>query len=265
MNNNFIDYALLKSFNKNSFRQNQPFPWYGFHNFLTTEGFQKLYQDFPSLELFEKHEGLERVYGQRPHNRYYLAYDTSIYNQITRQDRGMIKQNDLPESWQIFIEELENSQDYQNFIKSLLEVSEFQIRYAWHIGVSNSEVSPHRDAEQKIGTHIFYFNTSDDWNSAWGGSTLVLSGKSTETMNPDFSDFTKLIPTQFVDNQSFLFKNTPNAWHGVKPLTSPESKYRRLFNVIFEFPQTRKALSAQFSPLSRSKRFLKKTLSSLKN
>lgn len=258
MSNSFINYKFIQSFNRHSFIQNEPFPWSGFHDFLTSEGFQQLCQDFPSLELFEKHEGLERVYGQRPHNRYYLAYETSIYNQLDRQDKGVVRYKDLPESWQRFMDELETSQDYRDFIKSLFEVADFQIRYAWHIGVTNSEVSPHRDAEQKIGTHIFYFNTSDDWEPAWGGSTLVLGDKLTETMNPDFSDFTTVMPTQLVDNHSFLFKNTPDAWHGVKPLTCPEGKYRRLFNVIFEFPQTR-------SPLSLPKRLLKKALSRLGN
>lgn len=258
MINSFIDYQLIKSFDQECFRQNQPFPWYNFHNFLTTEGFEQLLQDFPPLELFEKHQGLERVYGQRPHNRYYLAYETSIYHQIEHKDNGIVDYKNLPTSWQKFIQELETNQDYQNFIKSLFEVTDFQIRYAWHMGVTNSEVSPHRDAEQKIGTHILYFNTSDDWNTAWNGETLVLGNKLNDVMNPDFSDFTTVIPAQFTNSHSFIFKNTPNAWHGVKPLTCPEGKYRRLFNIIFEFPQPK-------SPLSLPKKWLKKTLSSMRN
>lgn len=259
MINNFIDYKFIQSFNRKLFFENQPFPWYNFHNFLTREGFQQLLKDFPYLELFEKHEGLERVYSQRPHNRYYLAYETSIYSQIEHQHKGIVKYKQLPVSWQLFLKELETSQVYQNFIKSLLEVTDFQVRYAWHMGVSNSEVSPHRDAEQKIGTHIFYFNTSDDWNTSWDGSTLVLGNKlKDDLMNPDFSDFTTIIPTQITNNHSFLFKNTPDAWHGVKPLTCPQGKYRRLFNVIFEFPQIH-------SPLSRSKSLLKKALSSFRH
>jgi hypothetical protein len=142
--------------------------------------------------------------------------------------------------------------------KLFLVLHVFQIRYAWHIGVTHSEVSPHKDAEQKAGTHIFYFNTSDDWDTTWDGSTLVLGNKLKDAMNPDFSDFTTVIPTQFTNNHSFLFKNTSNAWHGVKPLNCPQGKYRRLFNVIFEFPQTN-------YPLSLPKKFLKRTLSSLRN
>lgn len=258
MINSFIDYKLIESFDQQFFSQNQPFPWYNFHNFLTSEGFQQLLTDFPSLELFEKHQGLERVYGQRPHNRYYLAYETSLYHQIEHQDKGIVDYKQLPTSWQMFIQELESSQAYQSFMKSLFDVKDFQIRYAWHMGVTNSEVSPHRDAEQKIGTHIFYFNTSDDWKTSWDGATLVLGNKLNDLMNPDFSDFTTVIPTELTNGHSFLFKNTPNAWHGVKPLTCPEGKYRRLFNVIFEFPRVQ-------SPLSLPKKFLRKALSSLRH
>ena len=258
MSSTLINYELLTSFQQKLFIQNRPFPWYNFNTFLTEEGFNRLLQDFPSIELFEKHQGLERIYGQRPHNRYYLAYKTSVYHQIEHRDRGIIDYKHLPQSWQTFIEELETSRIYQDFIKSLFEVADFEIRYAWHIGVTNSEVSPHKDAEQKIGTHIFYFNTDDDWEPSWDGSTLVLGEKLKNVMNPDFNDFTTVIPTQFTNNHSFLFKNTPNAWHGVKPLTCPEGKYRRLFNVIFEFPQTN-------SRLSLPKRLLQKTLSSLRN
>lgn len=258
MMNSFIDYKLIQSFDQDFFTQNQPFPWYNFQNFLTNEGFQKLLEDFPPLELFEQHQGLERVYAQRPHNRYYLAYETSIYNQLEHKNKGIISYKHLPSSWQMFIQELESSQVYQNFIKSLFKVADFQIRYAWHMGVTDSEVSPHKDAEQKAGTHIFYFNTSEDWDTAWDGSTLVLGDKLKDVMNPDFSDFTTVIPTQFTNNHSFLFKNAPNAWHGVKPLACPQGKYRRLFNVIFEFPQTN-------NPLSLPKKMLQKTLSSLRH
>ncbi|NES81873.1 MAG: 2OG-Fe(II) oxygenase [Moorea sp. SIO2B7] len=242
MNQKFIDYDLLQSFNKQLFRSNEPFPWFNLHQFLTSEGFQKLYHDFPSLNYFEKHKGLKRVYGQKPHDRYYLAYETSKYHLHKRQKQGTVNLKQLPESWQRFVEELETSLDYQDFIKSLFEVSDFRVRYAWHVGVTNSEVSPHTDGPNKIGTHILYFNTSEDWNPDWGGSTLALGGKLTDVMNPDFTDFTTITPSQFLDNCSFIFKNTPNAWHGVKPLTCPQGKYRRLFNIIFEFSGPKRQL-----------------------
>jgi hypothetical protein len=99
-----------------------------------------------------------------------------------------------------------------------------------------------RDSSKKIGTHIFYFNTNSDWNIAWGGSTLVLGGKTVDKMNPDFSDFISITTVQFLDNRSLLFKNTRDAWHGVQPLKPPDGQHRCLFNVIFEYP------SLQYNP-----------------
>ncbi|MGD1912916.1 MAG: hypothetical protein ACFB2X_19340 [Rivularia sp. (in: cyanobacteria)] len=240
MTQRFLNYELLESFVANSFTYNDRYPWFNFYQFLTAEGFQKLYDDFPSLELFEKHVDIQRNYTQRPHNRYYLAYEESIYTGNNKSGKGTIKHEDLPETWQVFIEELKTNKDYENFMKSLFDVSEFVIRYAWHMGFNGSEVSPHLDGPEKIGTHIFYFNTTQDWNPDWGGSILALEGKSTDTMNPDFTEFTSATSAQILDNHSFLFKNTSEAWHGVKALTCPEGKYRRLFNVIYEYVDARK-------------------------
>jgi 2OG-Fe(II) oxygenase superfamily len=235
INNSFINSALLQDFTLEKFKSNEPFPWFDFHSFLTPESFSELYLDFPSFELFEKHMGIDRN-GQRPHNRYYLAYESTIYDELHREaGEGIAKKQDLPVSWQKLIDELETSVIYKNFIKSTFDIQDYRVRYAWHLGFNGSEVSPHRDSPSKIGTHIFYFNTSQDWKQSWGGEVLVLGDKLLAAENPEFEDFSKAIPVQITDNHSFLFKNNPDAWHGVKPLTCPEGKYRRLFNVIFEF------------------------------
>jgi len=237
MGRTFIDYALLESFPADSFISKKPFPWHDFHRVLTPEGFAALSESFPPLDLFEQHSGMERVYGQRPHNRYYLAYEQSVYARNRADEgQGTIRHAELPAVWQAFMDELATSEGYLNFIKRLFQVSEFAVRYAWHVGVTNSEVSPHVDGAPKIGTHIFYFNTSADWKPEWGGATLVLGGKRTPAMNPDFDAFVSVEAAQIVDNRSFLFRNGEHSWHGVKALTCPAGSSRRLFNVIFEFP-----------------------------
>jgi hypothetical protein len=231
MSRSFLNYDLMRSFALAQFQNQTPFPWFNFHEFLTPEGFRELYQDFPSLTMFEQHHGIERVHGQRPHDRYYLAYEKSLYG--AEKGPGVVDKEDLPQSWQYFVEEIETSKQYHDFIRGAFGVSTFGIRFAWHVGTAGSEVSPHCDGESKHGTHIFYFNTSEDWNEEWGGSTLVLGDKQTPNLNPDFSDFASATSSILINNHSFLFKNTEAAWHGVKPLTCPEGSYRRLFNVIF--------------------------------
>ena len=230
----FIDYSLLRSFDAGVFGNRRPFPWENLHGFLTPQGFRTLYNDFPSLELFEYHNNIRRDHGQRPHNRYYLAYENSIYHK--NGESGVVRNSQLPGAWQHFMNELETSDQYHSFVCGALGIPDFKARYAWHVGTKGSEVSPHIDAKKKLGTHILYFNTSGEWDTMWGGATLVLGDKQTDAMNPDFSDFKTIEAACIVDNQSFLFKNTPTAWHGVTALTCPEDSYRRLFNVIFEAP-----------------------------
>ncbi|MEA2900149.1 MAG: hypothetical protein QOH36_36 [Actinomycetota bacterium] len=227
-----IDDSVLSLFPAEKLTGNEFFPWYNFSGFLTEDGYRELSDHFPSPAIFEKHTGLKRPDGQRPQNRYYLALDQSIYA-----DReglgGSIRREELNPAWGRFIDELEGD-DYRAFIKRTLDLSDFVVRFAWHLGHTGSEVCPHLDVPQKLATHIFYFNEEGDWNPSWGGSTLVLGQKTTTAKNPEFEDFGASVAVRTIGNSSFLFKNTPAAWHGVRPLTCPEGAYRRLFNVILE-------------------------------
>lgn len=232
-----INIHALETLSVEKFKKKWPYPWHDFHDFLTPEAFQLLYEEFPPFELFEYHDSIRRGGGQRPHNRYYLAYEKSRYHEDWDEvTTGMIRHHQLSENWQKFMEELE-SKEYLSFIESALSQRNFRVRYAWHMGTSAGEVSPHYDTLEKLGTHIFYFNVEKEWNPEWGGSILVLGDKLTSKDNPDFSEFTTSTAVSVMDNHSFLFKNSLKSWHGVKMLKCPPGKYRRLFNVIFDVIQ----------------------------
>lgn len=235
-----FDQQAMKAFDAAQFTSRQPFPWYNFQSLLTEETFARLYDEFPSLDLFEKHEGLPRKYGQRSHDRYYLAYEETIYTDVEREEKGIVRHEQLSSAWQDFMTGLQTDPGYRSFICRLLGVNDFTARYAWHVATAGRSVSPHVDFPGKIGTHIFYFNTSQDWKAEWGGSTLVLSGKNYEGLNPEISDFEKVEAVQVMDNRSFLFKNQPEAWHAVDTINCPPDTYRRIFNVIFELPKAAK-------------------------
>lgn len=232
----FLDADVLAAIDAETFHRRAPFPSAVLEGALTEDAFRALCRDFPPITLFERHEGVDREYGQRPHDRHYLAYESSIYEGRTAPSEraGIATADDLQPSWRQFMSELENSVDYRRFIERSLGRSDFSTRYAWHIGTAGSEVSPHRDAVNKLGTHIFYFNPEDAWDPAWGGALLALGGRRTDAMNPDFDEFDEVVAVPASGNRSFLFKNTPDAWHGVERLASPEGRGRRLFNVIFE-------------------------------
>lgn len=276
----FLDERAMQAFATDRFQQREPYPWFSFEQLLTPEGFNTLLRDFPSLALFEEHRGVERADHQRAHDRYYLAFERSIYKDgkrvlgadavdemagpSARDDEmagpgraagagkrdGIVGLEDLPPTWQQFMEELRESAAYQAFTERLLDSGPMTVRFAWHVGFNGSEVSPHRDTDKKIGTHIFYFNTSEDWRKEWGGSILVLGDKRIKQKNPDVSDFGTATAAEILDNRSFFFKNTRDAWHGVEPLTCPPGHYRRLFNVIFEHagapPKRRRGLLGLF-------------------
>lgn len=228
-----IDHSVLDAIKLRDFEAAAPFPHCNLRNLLTEDGHRALIATFPSLSTFTRHEGIPRLHGQRPHDRYYLALDRSHYG-----TGGVIRRRALAPPWQAFLRELEGP-SYRRFLAEMLGSAEFEVRYAWHLGVAGSEVSPHEDSDTKLGTHLFYFNTPEDWQPEWQGSTLLLAGKRSTRMNPDFEDFNTVTETEFLGNRSVLFKNVPGAWHGVRKLRCPEDRHRRLFNVICERPAPR--------------------------
>ncbi|HMW00002.1 MAG TPA: 2OG-Fe(II) oxygenase [Acidobacteriota bacterium] len=227
----FLNSDRLQQIHLTTMRGQQPCPWVLFHQLITPDGFEQLCQDFPSLDWFEKHQDQPRKSNQRPHNRYYLAYQQSFFSYQKARTSAFIKHSQLALSWQTLIEELQQPQ-YLQFLTHFFGTSAFQLQFSWHIGLTGSEVSPHCDWVGKLGTHLFYFNTSQEWSESWGGELIFLSNKQTDVPNPDFEDFETHQALPFLDNRSTLFQNNPSAWHGVRPLTCPEGNYRRLFNVI---------------------------------
>lgn len=115
--------------------------------------------------------------------------------------------------------------------------------FFWFFTPSGCSVSPHCDHKDKIGAHLFYMNTKDDWDPAWGGETLLFDdgGKLPRSSAPDFSDFQQTISSNSVGNYSLLFARTTNSWHGVKEISCQEGSYRKLFMVAIK----------KFSPVER--------------
>lgn len=229
----FLNQETISQFPYEAFQSQWPFPYLGIEGMLTEEGFNTLLREYPTLELFAYHEGIKRGHKQRPHDRYYLAYEETRYKRGQELDKE-VEEQQLPESWIAFIQELQEDPAYQDLIKRALGVDRWKVRFAWHVGKKGNEVSPHLDHIDKLGTHIFYFNNDENWKEEWGGQIVALGGMMTNTGNPEYDDFADQKEISIINNRSFLFKNTLAAWHGVRPLRCPEGKYRRLFNVIYQ-------------------------------
>ncbi len=250
MKKNYIPLPPLESFDFSSYRSALPYPHHASGSFLTPEAFETLRKDFPALKYFGKSVGRYRG-AQRPHDRFLLAFERSVYQDNNRRGKGTILRRDLPDSWKCFIEEIESA-SYKDFAARILGTPDFKIHCEWHMGFTGSEVSPHCDAKFRLGSHLFYFNTPEEWDVSWGGSALLL-GDRKETSNeeaPDFFDFKTVREIQTIGNQSLLFENSASAWHGVRPLKCPAGKYRRVFVVIFLRPESEQ-LFAKPRPLWR--------------
>ena len=84
------------------------------------------------------------------------------------------------------------------------------------------------------GSQIFYFNSEQDWDPAWGGDTLVLDdgGRMEFASAPTLEDFKQEIAANSLGNHSLIFERTRHSWHAVREINCPEDKLRRVFIVV---------------------------------
>ena len=229
----YLDYSRLDALDGEAFRNQKPYPWINPEGALTDAGYRELRDNLPDVSLFNGYFGVGRAHGQQSHDRYVLEYRDGL---------------DLPAPWQAFVDELKGPR-YRDFLRRLFGVRSLYLNFHWHYTPNGCSVSPHCDAKHKLGSQIFYLNTEDDWDPAWGGETLILDdrGRFGRRSAPAFEDFDKALPSQALGNRSLIFMQTGNSWHGVRPIQCPEGELRRVFIVVVN----------RAGPLARVKRFLR--------
>lgn len=207
-----------------SFRRREPFAWQSWQAFLEPRFFAELRDAFPPLDRFERHESRQRGW-QRPHDRYYLAYGVE-----TRP--GVVAGDGLAEPWRRAIAAFQGI-PFITFLARMLG-GEPRLRFAWHRSYRGSEVSPHIDASEKLGTMVFYCNAPAEWHAGWGGDTLILGDLQAGVTRPDFADFQTRIAVPALETQCLLFRTSARSWHGVERLQCPDTHFRKTFHVIAE-------------------------------
>ena len=217
----YFDFERINAMDPIAFRAQKPFPWINPKGLLTEEGYQRLLAMLPDISLFEKSFGMERKHGQECHDRYTLEYSPEL---------------DIPPTWKDFIAEL-RGEEYRTFVRRLFGVSSFDLNFHWHYAPNGCGVSPHCDARRKVGSHLFYLNTTADWDPAWGGETVVLDdgGRLAHSWNPKFEDLEYVASSQTVGNYSFLFARTEHSWHGVREIHCPPNRLRKIFIVVINY------------------------------
>jgi hypothetical protein len=214
----YLDIERLSAIDSVAFRSREPYPWSNPYGLLTEEGYRRLLETLPDVTLFTSRFGGQRKYGQQSHDRFTLEYHDELV---------------VAEPWKEFVAELQGK-DYRDFISRLLGSRSFELFFHWHYTPHGCSVSPHCDAKRKLGSHIFYFNTIQDWNPEWGGETLILDdgGRLPYKSAPRFEDFESITAAETLGNRSLLFARKEHSWHGVREIQCPEGCLRKVFIVV---------------------------------
>lgn len=211
----YLDIDKLRSIETEHFQDADPFPWINPKALISEDGYRQLVADLPDPEHFRSSFGRRRRHGQESHDRFALNYSDKL---------------DLRTSWRGFIDDLKGPA-YRQFLQRLLGVDDFDLTFHWHYTPRDCSLSAHCDAEWKLASHIFYFNTEDDWEERWGGQTLILDdgGSLSHRSAPTLDEFERVIPSKAIGNNSLLFQRTNHSWHGMYPLKQPIGVMRKVF------------------------------------
>ena len=215
---NYLDIEKLRGLSRDEFLAIKPYPHYSTEGLLTEQGYHDLLNNLPSLDSFEDIFGKERRAGQTPHDRYSLEYTPNM---------------EVSQPWKEFIGEL-CSDAYRREIERLLGARKAEFRFHWHYTPSGCGVSPHCDSRREHGSHLFYFNSEEDWRPEWGGSTLLLDdgGRLNYDSAPAPEDFDNIVELPCIGNCSNLMMRSDRAWHAVRSIQCPEGKLRKVFIVV---------------------------------
>jgi hypothetical protein len=224
----YIDFDRLEQIDERAYQARRPYPWVNPEGLLTDDGYARLVATLPDLEAFRSSFGVQRKNEQQAHDRYTLEYRDGI---------------DIAPPWREYIGEL-CSRRYKDNLCRLLGQRAVVLNFHWHYTPNGCMVSPHADSARKAGSHIFYFNTGQDWDPAWGGHTVVLDdgGTMSYRSSPRFEDFRSEMASVAIGNRSLLFTRTDHAWHGVRPVCCPQGRVRKVFIVVVNKDRARDRL-----------------------
>jgi hypothetical protein len=221
----YLNVDCLEGTSVEAFQRQRPYPWVNLQGTLTPQGFERLRQSLPDISRFDRRVGLKRPHGQGYHDRSMLHYRQGL---------------ELPEPWGEFLAELQGDA-YLSFLRRMFCArpgKRLILTFEWYYAWQGCGVSPHCDARRKVGTHIFYFNTGEDWDTSWGGDVLILDdqGRFRRHSGPSFEQLQVAATLDPRGNGSLLFQRTAHSWHGVRPLEAPPGHLRKLFLVTVNEP-----------------------------
>ncbi len=219
----YLNFDKLEAIDVAAFSDTLPYPLINPAGLLTDAGYSRLPETQLDVSVLTPSFGRKRSHGQYSHDRYVLEYQADL--------------KVVPAPWKDFIAELHGPY-YSRFIQRMYRCRNFRLNMHWHYAPNGCAVSPHCDAAHKMGSHIFYLNTRDDWDPSWGGPTLILQdhGRFQTDSAPAFEDFDSIVASECIGNYSTLFQRRTRSWHGVRELQCPDDKLRKVFIVVINRP-----------------------------
>lgn len=214
----YLDAERLDAIDGRRFQLSTPYPWVTPEALLRPGAYQRLLETLPDVSQFTPMFNVTRKHGQRPHDRYGLEYHPGL---------------DVAPCWHELVRELQGP-TYTRFLQRVLARRFFSLRFHWHYTPNGCSISPHCDSKTKFGSHIFYFNTAADWDSAWGGQTVLLDdgGRLPPKSAPTFEAFDRVITAETLGNRSLLFARGAQSWHGMREIHCPDHAMRKVFIVV---------------------------------
>jgi hypothetical protein len=99
---------------------------------------------------------------------------------------------------------------------------------------AGGSVLPHTDNPDKVITIVISMVGDGEWSAEFGGGTDILQPYDDELSfdylndrHPKYSELEVLDTYPFMTNQAVVFAKTFNSWHGVRPMTNPDTNSMR--------------------------------------
>jgi hypothetical protein len=218
----YLNRERLQSLSREDFENRKPYPWVDIEYPLTPEGYQRLRETLPPVESFNREADIQRDNGQSPRDSYLLHHHPGV---------------ELAEPWLEFMAELEGPV-YEAFLLQMLGPHTFIPTFDWTYAKDGFAEQAQCDAVRKLATHIFYFNTEEDWKREWGGDILIFDAERRMPLEAHtrFEEMRVAASLEPCGNGSLLYKRTERSWHGARPVHCPAGSLRRLFVVTVNVP-----------------------------
>lgn len=248
MRNLTVDDILI-SRKQPSLRQDRPFTYLVFEEFLPRDIYESLYETFPGDDFFEL--------------QIYNGKQSFAMTEKERMDRFLA----LTPSWRAAIEAFNSDAfmaDIERYFRKEMiglrlfagmqrwrrypaheatPVLERPVELQWEFSRLGRDawIDPHTDKLAKLVSFLLYF-PDPQWRPEFGGSTDLYKAKHARhnqnwsNKHLPFNAVERVCSCDFAPNRMLIFIKSANSYHGVSPLAQPAGMWRKSLNLNMVVP-----------------------------